>query len=371
MARSIKLGTVVALVAVLWGAPAMAQGHEDAPGIAFRPVVDRMIEAVIVPGFSGLAVGVARRASSMDDLCLQADAKALAQARTDFALLVTAWSRVEMFRFGPARTDNRYERLFFWPDRRSLGLRQMQGLIAEEDETATKVDTLRQKSVAVQGLLALEYVLFGEGSEALASGTSGTFRCRYGRAITGAIATTAREVVEGWTSDDGYAAVMRDAGPDNPVYRSHGEVVQEIIGAAREMLQSARDLKLARSIGETPDAAVPRRAPFWRSNLTLTAIKANIASVLALLNAGGLGTILPEGSEWLAGSLAFELGQANGALSTVQDAGESWETVVHDPKDHELLAYSLVPLGGAIEILDNGFPDALGLLTGFNSLDGD
>ena len=60
----------------------MAQGHEDAPGIAFRPVVDRMIEAVIVPGFSGLAVGVARRASSMDDLCLQADAKALAQART-------------------------------------------------------------------------------------------------------------------------------------------------------------------------------------------------------------------------------------------------------------------------------------------------
>jgi predicted lipoprotein len=217
----------------------------------------------------------------------------------------------------------------------------------------------------------LEYVLYGDGSEILSAGEPDTFRCRYGRAIVGAIATTAREIADGWTADGGYAGVMRDAGPENPVYRSHGEALQAVISAAREMLLVVRDLKLGRSIGETPPAAVPRRAPFWRSELALAAIRTNIAAVLALLNSGGLGSILPEESSWLAGSLAFELGRADGALSSVHDSGEDWEVAVHDPKNHQPLAYSLIPLGGAIEILENGFPDALGLLTGFNSLDGD
>ncbi len=68
---------------------------------------------------------------------------------------------------GPAREDNRFERLFFWPDRRGRGLRQVQGILAEEDETATDPATLYQKSVAVQGLLALDFVLSGEGNETL------------------------------------------------------------------------------------------------------------------------------------------------------------------------------------------------------------
>jgi uncharacterized protein len=361
----------VLLASLLVGGQAVAQDAGTAPRIAFAPVVARIVDAVIVPGYIGLAAGAGRRSGSMDDLCARADADTLAAARADFALLVTAWSRVEMFRFGPARDDNRYERLFFWPDRRAIGLRQVEALLAEKNETATSVDGLRQKSVAVQGLLALEYVLFGDGSDTLAAGDTESFRCRYGRAIIGAIIKTAREIADGWTAEGGYAGIMRDAGPDNPVYRSHNEALQAIIGAAREQLIVVRDLKLGRSIGEMPEAAVPSRAPFWRSSLALDAIRTNIAAVLALLNSGGLGSILPEESEWLAGSLAFELGRADGALSAVQDTGEAWDVAVRDRKNHQQLAYSLIPLGGAIEILEHGFPDALGLMTGFSTLDGD
>ena len=155
--------------------------------------------------------------------------------------LVLAWSRVELIRFGPARDQNRYERLFFWPDPRGRGLQQIQEIIATEDPTATSVETLREKSVAVQGLFALEFVLYGTGSEALvdAANPARSFRCRFGAAIAGAIEKTAEEILADWTKPDGYAALMRDAGPDNPVYRSHGEVVQELIKSAREQLQLA------------------------------------------------------------------------------------------------------------------------------------
>lgn len=344
------------------GAPAQA--------IPFREFVERAVKGVIVPGYAGLSFSLTVRTQSFADLCGRADAEALAKAREEFALIVTAWSRVEMFRFGPARTDNRQERMFFWPDRRGAGLRQVQGILADADESVTAVDTLRAKSVAVQGLPALEYVLYGDGSETLAAGTPLAFRCRYGLAIVGALAETARQMAEDWNSPTGYASLMLDAGPENPVYRSHGEVTQEILRAAREQLQLVRDLKLAMPIGDSPADAKPRLAPFWRSNQTLASVRANIATVLALINTGGIGDILPADWRWLDGSLAFELGRADGALRD-EPSGKPFESLVRDPAAYGLLAYSLIPLAGAIDLLENSFPDALGLTAGFNALDGD
>ncbi len=233
--------------------------------------------------------------------------------------------------------------------------------------------TLREKSVAVQGLFALEFVLYGTGSEALTdtANPARSFRCRFGAAIAGAIRKTAEEILADWTKPDGYAALMRDAGPDNPVYRSHGEVAQELIKAAREQLQLARDLKLAHAIEATPDKAQPKRAPFWRSDLTIPSIRANIDAVLALAGPDGIGAALPKDKAWIAAELAFELRQADKVLARVDDRGERWETLVADAKNHEDLTYTLIPLADAIALLEGGYPDALGLITGFNSLDGD
>ena len=78
----------------------------------------------------------------------------------------------------------------FWPDRKGIALRQVQAILAKQDATATDPATLKTKSVAVQGLGALEYVLFGTGAEALAL-PEGDFRCDYGNAITSAVSDVA------------------------------------------------------------------------------------------------------------------------------------------------------------------------------------
>lgn len=374
--KFVRLATLVAAILAATAAPVVAQEGAppaEPPRIAFRPVVERAVDVVIVPGYRALAERASAEATLVDDLCWQADVARLEAARAGFGELVLAWSRVELVRFGSAREQNRYERLFFWPDPRGRGLQQIQEIIATEDASAASVATLREKSVAVQGLFALEFILYGTGSEVLTepADPARSFRCRFGAAIAGAIAQTAEEILEGWTKPDGYAALMNDAGPENPVYRSHGEAVQELIKAAREQLQLARDLKLAHAIEDTPAKAQPKRAPFWRSDLTLASIRANIAAVEALVGPDGVGAVLPRDEPWIANELAFELREVDRTLVRVGERGERWEVLVADDESHADLTYALIPLAAAIALLEGGYPAALGLITGFNSLDGD
>jgi predicted lipoprotein len=376
MTGLLRFAIAVALIAAI--GPVRAQEGETtlavpAPSIAFRPAVEHVVDALIVPAYGRLSAAAADEKAAAEALCAAPDAARLEAARAGFRDLVVAWSAVEMFRFGPAREANRYERLFFWPDPRGRGLQQVQEVIAKADETATGLDTLRAKSVAVQGLLALEFVLFGTGSETLAGGAdpAAIFRCNYAATIAAAIAATAREIETDWTGAGGYADLMRNAGPEDPVYRSHGEVAQDLIKAAREQLQLVRDLKLGASIGATPERAQPRRAPFWRSDLVLPAVGANLDAILALVGADGIGASLPKDKAWAAGQVAFELRRAEAVLDRVAASNAPWEASAAGPETNADIRYTLIPLGGVIGLLETDYPDALGLITGFNSLDGD
>ncbi|CAN0605177.1 unnamed protein product, partial [Ectocarpus sp. 12 AP-2014] len=180
-------------------------------------------------------------------MCSAPSQDALETTQARFSDLVETWSAVEFIRFGPARKDNRYERMFFWPDRNGRGLNQVQGVLATEDDSVTSVESLQGKSVALQGLLALDYVLFGTGSEALADGDA--HRCAYALAIAGAISDTAADMFEGWQNTQGYAALMLSPGPDNAVYRTEAEALQELLRSMAEQLQIIHDAKLVRVVG--------------------------------------------------------------------------------------------------------------------------
>lgn len=370
MLRSMLLRAlpVALLVGAAGIAPASAQ--EAASPIAFKPTVERIVSQVIVPSYDRLVKAARDEQAALADLCATPSDAALLAARDRFADLVLAFSAVEPYRFGPAREDNRFERLFFWPDRRSIGQRQIQGLLAQEDPTALEVESLRAKSVAVQGLLALDYVLADDDAATLAEPPA-SYRCRYGEAIAGAILATAEEIRDGWTAPDGYGALLMTAGPDNPVFRSHGEVVQEFLEAGREQLQVVRDMKILAIIGETARGAKPKLSPFWRSGLVLPALEANLKAVQTLQNEGGLADLLPADAVFNAGSLDFQLSEAAKIFEGLQQSDRTWAEIVETPADHDRLAYATIPITGALEILADRYPAALGLVLGFNSLDGD
>ena len=303
-------------------------------------------------------------------LCPSPSAVALQSARATFKRLVLTWSRIELFRFGPARSDNLFERIFFWPDRRGRGLRQVQALLAEENPDAIDPERLRRKSVAVQGLPALEFLLFGTGSDALAN-PEGAYRCGLAAAVAAVIAGHAATLHTAWAGADGHSQLMQRPGADNPLYRNNAEVLQEILRAAAEIVEIVRDVKLGSALGESPDNAKPRRAPFARSDLALDAMAQNLDAVRTLLADEARPPLLPEPHARHTAALRFELDKAREVLDRLAAGPRIWEALAKDPAAREDLAYVLLPLAGAQRLLRETYPAALGLTLGFNSLDGD
>ena len=71
-------------------------------------------------------------------------------------------------------------------------------MLKNRDASVTEPDPLAEKSVALQGLPALEYLLYGDGADALAqSGEAGAFRCSFAASIATNVDRIARDVGEG------------------------------------------------------------------------------------------------------------------------------------------------------------------------------
>lgn len=338
------------------------------------PVIDAIVSDIVIGGYTSAHALAGKNLEKIQSLCESPSTAAIADARASFAALVVAWSRIEMIRFGPARSDNRFERLFFWPDRRGRGRKQVMALVAKTRTGPLALENLRQKSVAVQGLTALERVLYAKDSARFAKPANTL--CPLAREIARSIETTLGEIVEGWSGDDGYGAIMKKPGPQNPVYRSEAEVWQEILRAASEQIQIVRNLKIGSVISDTPAKARPKRAPFWVSGLTLVTLDANLDAVARLFSNTKFEAALPQDQTWLVESLGFEIDQAREVIRELMQAGRPWidesgVALVKHAEVHRRLVYSQIPLAGSLDVLTEGMPEALGLTLGFNSLDGD
>lgn len=336
---------------------------------AFPEVIDAVIGDVVEPGYRAVIDAAKAQEAAMSRLCTAPGAGTLDSARKRFGALVDAFSRVEMFRRGPAQRRNRFEAMFYWPDRRSRALRQVRLLTASPDAEKLDEKTLGGKSVAVRGLLALDYVIAGAGSEQLATGAPG--RCRYGRLIAISVGNTASDILDDWTGNNGYGALMRRPGPDNSAFRNQREVVQDILQAIREQLQVVSELKLKRTIRKSPEKARPKRAPFWRSGNTVASLVANVEASMTLVERGKLRLLLPEDQRQIADELVFELRQVRSSLRSLKDNARDWQTLTQTKEAHDELRYATSPLDAAITLVSGRFRGALGITAGFNALDGD
>jgi len=351
----------------------LSQRAGEAGNTALLPTkswVAIVLETVVIPSHKSFVGAASDTANSLVELCAKPGSETLEIARDRFAELVAAWANVELYRFGPARINNLHDRLFFWPDRRNRGLRQVLRLIATEDVSATDIASLKQKSVATQGLPALEFLLFGSGSETLAH-AAGDYHCRYARAVARAIDDHAAALLVGWTASKGHAKAMTTAGPGNPIYQTPDEAVHELLRAATVQLEILRDLKLISMLGETPTKTKPHRAPFARSGLALSAMGGNIDAVLSLFANAGVPVLPVLVKDTYAASLRFELDQVRSLLAKLDTDPRGWKDLLEVAQVQEKLRYVIYPLGGAIRILQQDFASALGLTLGFNAMDGD
>ena len=351
---------LLAAALALFALPALAQS-------AAETVVSRAINEVIRPGFDLLNENAGALAADFERLCAAPSAALLDTAREQFALTVVAHAGVELFRLGPLLEDNRAERLLFWPDRKGVALRQVQAILAEHDETATDPATLRQKSVAVQGLGALEFVLFGTDADLLA-GAEGDFRCRFGAAASGLVAETTGELLDAWLDPDGIEARLTAPDAADPEYRTSREVLEALVGLLAHGVEAVRDQRLLPVLGRDGAAPKPRSALFWRSGQTMASATANLRGLDDLLQYSGLAGLGGDAGRWAGDSIVFEFGNAARAGALV---GSDMEAAVADEKQLAALTYLVLVTQSLGALLGEQLPAALGLSVGFSSLDGD
>jgi predicted lipoprotein len=257
--------------------------------------------------------------------------------------------------------------MLYWPDRKSIGLKQVQAALAAKDPTASDPAQLAGKSVAMQGLGALEFVLYGDGSEALA-GKDDPYRCAYGAAIAKNTETMAADVDAAWKKPDGFAALWANPGPDNALYRDGTEAVTELVGVFINELEMVRDVRLKGFLGAKPDADKPRQAIFWRSRNTGLSLAGNLSGIDTLFEASKLGDALPEDARWMAESIHIQL--VNG-IATARSVQGPIDKALADPVEREKLEHFALITSSLSGLIGTRLTAEFGLTAGFSSLDGD
>ena len=361
--RSFLIALFAGLVAVSPAAPANAQSF-DHKGLA-RLIVENHIR----PGYYRLLEAARAFSAEAKAFCDAAPGQPTDTLKGAFRDLVLAWGRIEHMQFGPVMDERRHARVFYWPDRKGLGRRQVRTTLAKKDARSLDPVSLADRSVALQGLGAAEILLFREGAEEFASpGPARDYRCGYLNAIAVNLVNIIEGVQSAWNDGTGYAAVFLTPGADNPAYLDEREVTLEIAKAFLVGLERLRDIEIAGPLGLSPKTSRRTRAAFEPAGLSTQFLAAKLEGMMMLYVAGGLRDRIETHKQGLGETIFFEL---NLALNHLKSVEQPMSAVPVNREAEDRFLASGFPLKNAREQTRRVLSEAAGLSLGFNALDGD
>jgi predicted lipoprotein len=235
---------LIALIAMTSAGRAQEATTFDHAGLARQA-----LETHIRPGYAAVVTSAQTLAKELDGYCTRQTGERRRAVDRAFDGLVSSWGRIEHIRFGPIATGNRLERLFFWPDRRGLGARQVAATLRERDPSALDPVALTGKRVAIQGLGALETALFEAPSK---HADDRAYRCAFAKSIATNIANIASAILREWTDPDLYSHHWLDPGPGNPHFLKRQETTLALAKALDNGLERVRDEWIAAPLGLGP-----------------------------------------------------------------------------------------------------------------------
>lgn len=399
--------TILSLIAlIMTAAPALAQeaaGSEDGAyektitaddlkglGEAFEAAGDpfliatlTVVQEVIAERFSSLDRVAGWHAEAVTTLCTSSEPAALADAQQMFVLLRGAYARADMFNYGPARTEDRFARLYFWPDVRGRGMKRVRQLLDREAPEAATLAALRGQRVAARGLMAQDFLLNGEGAEADLL-QPGSFRCLYAQNVSTLMQEVTGELHAQWCGgtpgpdcDGPYTQLLITAGPDNPVYQTRAETLEKQFRALRtyiDITQANCIDPLIRPKHGRIIASQVRCAPFSPGDIE----RGLIAGVDIMIRLQDLkAEAIAEG---LAGRFA-EMADTQPYIEHIYAALEAMATLgeprrpirdrLDDPQLVPVFTQVQAHLAAARAELADVIVPSLGMSLGFNALDGD
>ncbi|MEP2781894.1 MAG: imelysin family protein [Pseudoruegeria sp.] len=264
-----------------------------------------------------------------------------------------AWIGVSHLRFGPSETDNRAFALAFWPDSRGKTPGALRKLIADEDPIVEEGGTFSDVSIAARGFYPLEFMLYDPEFA-----QDSAYHCALVRAMTRDIADNSNAIALDWQAQ--YAAAIQTPS-EGGVYRSDIEALQELFKTVSTGLDFDRDVRFGRPLG-TFERPRPLRAETRRSERSQHHVW------LSLMALAELTDILAQNEPALKARLTEAFAYSEGLVFELNDPAFAGVSDVQGRFRIEVVQLSL---DNTRDILTLELAPALGVVEGFNALDGD
>ncbi|MEH6357664.1 MAG: imelysin family protein [Pseudomonadales bacterium] len=297
---------------------------------------------------------------------------------------MTAWARVQPIGFGPIEDGNLQWKLQFWPDRKDLTRKKIEALIASDE--VLSAERIASASISVQGLAALEYLLFDERGGTLKRYTNdpqAQRRCQMLQAITTRVQQVTYQLVSQWRGDvnqHGFADQLSQPGEDNAQYPDNNAALGELLNTLVVGTEMVKRNKLGIPLASNkPDGRTkPYRLESWRSEHSLPLMQASVASLEQLYRGNnGYGLI-----DYLTEERKVDATLLQSIDTTFIDVNKQFAvlkgplfTQLKKSRAKESKQYlALFALYKDLEKLQsdlNQLPESLGIQLGFNSNDGD
>ncbi|MEP2703440.1 MAG: imelysin family protein [Roseibium sp.] len=336
----------------------------------YKAPVERIIGNYIRPAMTDFAIAAKRLPAATTDVCLETDLEAVANFRSAYSGAIEAFAKVHFLRFGPLLDQDRVSRLAFMPDPRGVGMRQIRKVFVGKDASVLSIESLKEKSVALQGLTALQLIAFDKDGSLTLGQASDTkeFVCGYALAISQNVSEIADGLADDWADEAGYSALLLSAGPDNHRFRSEREALETVFNMLSTGLIVARDQNLLPVLGTSETKAKPKRIPFSRSGNGILFLSSELKGLEQALDSMELKAMVPSEHAWLFDTAGFEFKNAQNMLAQLKSPIRQ---TFYDNNSYSKIAVLAITLQSLRELVTPEIAGALGLTGGFNALDGD
>lgn len=335
--------------------PTLARGAHAA-GPDFAAFNAGYAKQIVLPAFQRLFEAATALAKVAPVACASGSV-ASDDLKKAFNDISDAWARAQQFKLGPLAEAQRSERISYWPERRNIVEKQLSALLKGHDTAELEADRFAGASVAIQGLPALERLLYGEHGPAERDDAR---RCAIIRAIADNLRTIVTETLDGWTAKLGGPSLFAT----NPA-----EGTTQAYTNLLTIMQIVGDQKIGVPLGGDAAGAKPKAAEQWRSGRSLHNIQLNLATARAsVIEPGGFGDLLGSDQATLRQDIANAF---DDAIAAAQAAGEDLPAAVGHPEKRKLVTSLLVKINHLRDLLRQQVPPAIGITLGFNELDGD
>lgn len=338
-------------------------------------MISSAVDNSILPAFDSFEHASQSGLEKLKAWCESPSPATLDEARRAFGESVHSWARIEYVRFGPARTNNRWQRIAFLPDPRGVARRQVARALADRKPDLLAVDAIAKQSAALQGLPALEILLFSIPDAEASEVTQ--YRCKLAVAVSAYVAAQAHEMRQEWTGPDGWREKLLKAGPDNSDYKSANEAAAELLRTLLTGLQIVRDEMLLPWLKAAQECKAWAGMPFELSGHARDVVTTSLISLRGLHKALHLDLVVhiistkSKDKAWIDRWVPAAYSALESDLKTIALPSKEGTEALASEDNLKVLRRARVNTSGLRQIIGREIAPAAALTIGFNELDGD